>query len=70
VDHVSRRTVGYWRYDSPGEVAVLNQIWAALLPINLFTPQQKAANQNPGRAKLTKTYDTGQTPYQRLVAPP
>ena len=39
---IARRTVGYWRYDTPGEIAVLNQIWPALSPlINLFTPQQK-----------------------------
>ena len=35
---IARRTVGYWRYDTPSEVALLNQIWAALSPLmNLFT---------------------------------
>jgi len=68
---ITRRTVGYWRYDTPGEVALLNQIWAALSPlINLFTPQQKLLTKTRAGAKVTKTYDSAQTPYQRLLAHP
>ena len=68
---IARRTVGYWRYDSPGEVALLNQIWVALSPlINLFTPQQKLLTKTRIGAKVTKTYDTAQTPYQRLQCHP
>lgn len=66
---ITRRTVGYWRYDTPGEIAVLNQIWPALSPLtNLFTPQQKLQTKTRVGAKVTKTYDTAQTPYQRLLA--
>ena len=68
---VARRTVGYWRYDTPSEVALLNQIWPALSPlINLFTPQQKLLTKTRVGAKVTKTYDTARTPYQRLAAHP
>jgi len=68
---IARRTVGYWRYDTPGEVTVLNQIWPALSPlINLFTPQQKLATKTRAGAKVIKTYDTAQTPYQRLLGHP
>ena len=68
---IARRTVGYWRYDTPGEVAVLNQIWPALSPLtNLFTPQQRLASKTRVGAKVTKTYDTAQTPYQRLLGHP
>jgi hypothetical protein len=68
---VARRTVGYWRYDTPSEVALLNQIWAALSPlINLFTPQQKLLTKTRVGAKVSKTYDTARTPYQRLLAHP
>lgn len=68
---IARRTVGYWRYDTPSEVALLNQIWAALSPLtNLFTPQQKLLTKTRAGAKVTKTYDTAQTPYQRLLAHP
>jgi hypothetical protein len=68
---IARRTVGYWRYDTPSEVALLNQIWAALSPlINLFTPQQKLLTKTRVGAKVTKTYDIGQTPCQRLLTHP
>jgi len=68
---IARRTVGYWRYDTPGEVAVLNRIWPALSPLtNLFTPQQKLATKTRAGAKVTKTYDTARTPYQRLLDHP
>jgi hypothetical protein len=43
----------------------------ALSPlINVFTPQQKLISKHRSGAKVTKTYDTGQTPYQRLLAHP
>jgi hypothetical protein len=52
-------------------VALLNQIWAALSPLtNLFTPQQKLLTKTRVGATVTKTYDTAQTPYQRLLAHP
>jgi hypothetical protein len=68
---IARRTVGYWRYDTPGEIAVLNQIWPALSPLtNLFTPQQKLLTKTRVGAKVTKRYDTARTPYQRLLEHP
>jgi hypothetical protein len=52
-------------------VALLNQIWAALSPLmNLFTPQQKLLTETRVGAKVTRTYDIGQTPYQRLLGQP
>jgi hypothetical protein len=66
---IARRTVGYWRYDTAGELDLLNQIWPALsLVINLFTPQQKLISKTRTGAKVSKRYDTAQTPYQRLLA--
>ena len=48
---------------------MLNQIWPTLSPlINLFTPQQKLVSKTRTGAKVTKRYDTAQTPYQRLLA--
>lgn len=68
---VARRTAGYWRYETPREMAVLNQIWTALSPLtNLFTPQQKLISKTRIGAKVTKRYDTAATPYQRLLAHP
>jgi hypothetical protein len=68
---VVRRTAGYWRYETPGEMAVLNQIWTALSPLtNLFTPQQKLLAKTRIGAKVIKKYDRAQTPYQRLLGHP
>ncbi len=68
---VARRTAGYWRYETPGEMAVLNQIWTTLSPLtNLFTPQQKLLTKTRVGAKVTKTYDTAKTPHQRLLDHP
>lgn len=68
---IVRRTAGYWRYETRHEMAVLNQIWTALSPLtNLFTPQQKLATKTRVGAKVTKTYDTAQTPHQRLLTHP
>ena len=38
--------------------------------INLFTPQQKLRTKTRVGAKVTKTYDRAQTPYQRLLSHP
>lgn len=66
---IARRTVGYWRYDTPGDIALLNQIWPILsVLINLFTPQQKLISKTRVGAKVSKRYDRAQTPYQRLLA--
>jgi hypothetical protein len=68
---IVRRTAGYWRYETPPEMAMLNQIWTALSPLtNLFTPQQKLLTKTRVGAQVTKTYDTAQTPYQRLQTHP
>jgi hypothetical protein len=65
---IARRTVGYWRYDTAGELQLLNQIWPVLsLLINLFTPQQKLVSKTRTGAKVAKRYDTAMTPYQRLL---
>jgi hypothetical protein len=66
---IARRSVGYWRYDTAGELELLNQIWRTLsVLINLFTPQQKLISKTRLGAKVSKRYDRAQTPYQRLLA--
>jgi hypothetical protein len=68
---VVRRTVGYWRYDTAHQLALLNQIWTTLSPLtNLFTPQQKLVSKTRTGAKVAKRYDTARTPYQRLLTYP
>lgn len=65
---VVRRNVGYFRYDTPRELALLNQLWPlARLQINLFLPQQKLVCKERTGAQVRKKYDTATTPLQRLL---
>src|SRR4051794_7163345 len=66
-----RQLVGYLRYDTPGELALLNKIWAlqSLLG-NHFYPQQKLISKVRDGAKITKKYDRAQTRYARALAHP
>jgi hypothetical protein len=67
--HVVRQTVGYHRYDTPGELDLLNRIWnLQRLLTNHFAPQQKLVSKARNGAKTTKKYDLPATPYQRIVA--
>jgi hypothetical protein len=66
---VVRRAAGYHRYDTGTELALLNELYALLrLQINFFSPQQKLISKTRHGAKVTKRYDTAQTPYQRVLA--
>jgi hypothetical protein len=68
---VVRQAVGYHRYDTAAELALLNQIYALVrLQINFFSPQQKLISKTRIGAKVTKKYDPAQTPYQRVMASP
>jgi hypothetical protein len=68
---VVRRAVGYLRYDTPAEVAVLNELYSHLrLLTNFFSPQAKLLSKDRDGAKVRKHYDTPATPYQRLLADP
>ncbi len=61
-----RQIVGYHRYDTPGELELLNRIWARQTDLtNFFYPQQKLIAKERIGAKVIKKYDTAQTPNQR-----
>lgn len=63
-----RELVGYYRYDTPAELAKLNEIWALdALFTNYFLPQQKLVFKQRNGAKVTKRHDTATTPHQRAV---
>lgn len=67
--HIVRQTVGYHRYDTPGELDLLNRIWKLQrLLTNHFGPQQKLVSKERNGAKTTKKYDRPATPYQRILA--
>ncbi|WP_205630584.1 hypothetical protein [Pseudarthrobacter sulfonivorans] len=61
--------MGYHRYDTPGELDLLNRIWELQrLLTNHFGPQQKLVFKERNGAKTTKKYDLPATPYQRVLA--
>ena len=65
---VVRRNVGYYRYDTPRELDLLNQLWPLVsLQVNLFLPQQKLIFKARHGAKVTKRYDRATTPLNRLT---
>ena len=66
-----RELVGYYRYDTPAELATLNQIWELdAVFTNYLLPQQKLIFKQRNGAKVTKRYDAATTPHQRAVTHP
>ena len=65
---VIRRCVGYFRYDTDEEVAVLNELYHEVrLHINFFLPSMKLKEKVRVGSKIIKKYDGAKTPYQRLI---
>ena len=63
---VVRTVVGYHRYDTPAELALLNKIWILQsLLTNYFYPQQKLVSKIRDGAKVIKRYDRATTPHRR-----
>ena len=66
-----RELVGYLRYDTTGELDLLNQIWELdRVFTNYLLPQQKLISKTRIGAKVIKKHDRGQTPHQRAAAHP
>ncbi|WP_293058296.1 transposase [Mycobacterium sp.] len=65
-----RKHAFYWRYDTPEELELLNELWELVsLRLNFFTPTKKAVGYTvaaDGRRK--RVYDKPATPWQRLQA--
>lgn len=69
-DDKVRKVTGYFRYDTPKEVELLNDLYDVEDMItNFFTPSMKLiAKEYNDKGKVTrKTYDKAKTPYQRLL---
>ena len=65
---VVRRSVGYFRYDTPRELDLLTQLWPLTsVQVNLFLPQQKLVSKTRTGARVRKSYDTAMTPMRRLL---
>lgn len=68
---IVRRTVAYYRYDTPTQLALLNALYRTLrLYTNFFQPVMKLKEKVRTGSKLTRRYDHPQTPYARLLAHP
>ena len=65
---VVRHTVGYDRWETPLELAILESIYDDLrLYINFFQPSFKLIAKERIGNKTIKRYDTAKTPYQRVL---
>ncbi|MDP5228552.1 integrase, partial [Arthrobacter sp. YJM1] len=66
-----RELVGYLRYDTLGELELLNQIWDLdRVFTNYLLPQQKLLSKTRHGARMVKKHDHAQTPHQRAVTDP
>jgi hypothetical protein len=66
---VVRRAVGYWRYDSPEQLDLLNTLYVRLhLYVNFFLPVMKLEEKVRLGSKVKRLYDDPQTPYARVLA--
>lgn len=63
-----RKIVGYVRFDTLAEWAVLNDLYRTLsLYRNYFLPTMKLISKQRFGARVKRKYDRPQTPYQRLL---
>lgn len=68
---VVSRAVGYLRYDTEEELRIINELYRHLrLYTNFFQPSMKLVEKMRVGSRVTKKYDTAQTPYQRVLESP
>jgi hypothetical protein len=66
-----RRSVGYYRYDSPHQLHLLRMLYARLrLYSNFFLPVMKLKEKVRIGAKVTRRYDQPKTPFRRVLDHP
>jgi hypothetical protein len=68
---VVRRAVGYYRYDTPEQLDLLNRLYAVMhFYTNFFLPVMKLKEKTRIGSRVKKTYDNPQTPYARTLSSP
>jgi hypothetical protein len=68
---VVRRAVGYYRYDTPSQLDLLNRLYAVMhFYVNFFLPVAKLLEKSRQGSKVIRRYDEPQTPYARVLASP
>lgn len=66
---IVRRAVGYARFDTEEQLALLNEIYRSLrLYTNFFLPTMKLLSKERVGSQVIKRYDPPQTPYRRVLA--
>jgi len=66
---VVRRAVGYYRYDTPEQLSLLNRLYAMLHSYtNFFLPVMKLKEKVQQGSRKKRVYDDPQTPYARVLA--
>jgi hypothetical protein len=66
---IVRRAVGYYRYDRPEQLDLLNDLYTLLhLYANFFLPVMKLKEKVRVGSKVKRIYDDPQTPYARVLA--
>ncbi len=68
---VIRRTVGYSRYDTMEELALLNELYGHIrLYVNFFQPVRKLIKEERTGSRVVKRYGKAKIPYRRVLASP
>ena len=64
-----RKVLGYLRYDTIGELMIINSFYRNELRLykNFFQPVMKLVSKERIGGRVKRKYDTPRTPYQRLV---
>ena len=66
---VIRRAIGYYRYDTPEQLDLLNRLYAVMhYYVNFFIPMMKLKEKVCQGSKVKRVYDEPQTPYARVLA--
>ena len=67
-----RKLLGYVRYDTPGALAAINDLYAHELRLlqNLFLPSVKLVRKDRVGARVRRRYDAPRTPFERVVDSP
>lgn len=68
-NHVVRKHAFYWRYDTPAELTLLNEMWRLVsLRLNFFTPTRKPVDYTTAAdGRRRRVYDDPKTPWQRVL---
>jgi len=66
---IVRRAIGYWRYDDPEQVRLLNELYEKLsLYTNYFQPVMKLKSKERVGSQVKKHYEEARTPYERVLS--